>query len=178
MRKYLILLVVLFMIPSLLAINIDVEKHSSEETMILGLDSPATFDLSITNEGKTDSFIIYTFFGAGYTPKGKFTIRANNTKNIDFIINTPSVVQKTGLNRFDYFIRGSDNSEYEGEFTAIVKELGESFKIGANQIDPKSNSLEIYIENTENFNFEDLDVKFSSAFFEIEKKFSLLKKES
>ncbi|MAH03621.1 hypothetical protein CMI39_02430, partial [Candidatus Pacearchaeota archaeon] len=52
-------------------------------------------------------------------------------------------------------------------------DLKDAFEIGSGEINPESNSLEIYIHNKENFDFEEINVEFSSAFFDITKNLSL-----
>jgi len=177
MKKYLILLLVLLIFPLVLAVNLDVEKQSSDEVMILGLSDPAVFDLNIKNDKSTDSFTIYTFFGSGSLPKDSFEIAQGETKNIQFTVHPPYDISRTGFTNFKYYIRGTDNSEYEGELLVKVIELEDAFDIGSGEINPESNSLEIYISNKVNFNFDNLDVTFSSAFFNLEETFSLSSKE-
>ena len=63
MRKIILLfLTAIFILPFVLSLNIDVEKLSSDEVMILGLDQPATFDLNITNKGGVEYVSFYTYF--------------------------------------------------------------------------------------------------------------------
>ena len=52
-------------------------------------------------------------------------------------------------------------------------DLEDAFEIGSGEIDPTSNSMEIYIHNKVNFNFGEISVKFGSAFFDFEESFSL-----
>ena len=76
MKKYLFFggfFLLFFFLPLILAVNLDVQKTSSDEVMIIDLNKPAVFELSIKNNGPTDEFMIYTFFGAGSLPKEKFT---------------------------------------------------------------------------------------------------------
>ena len=178
MKKHLIFLAILLILPLVLAVNLEVEQQSSDEVMILGLNEPAIFDLNIKNNGSTDTFILYTFFGSTYSPKESFQIAQDETKNIQFTIYPPSDISRTGFTKFDYFIQGSDHSEHEGELLVKVIELEEAFEIGSGEINPESNSLEIYIRNKVNFNFEELNVKFSSVFFELEETFSLSPEET
>ena len=82
MKKYIISFFLLLTATQLiLAVDLNVEKLSSNEVMILGADEPAVFNLDITNNGETDSFIIYTFFGSGYSPREEFTILQHNKKH-------------------------------------------------------------------------------------------------
>lgn len=172
MKKYFVLLSILLVFPLISAIDLEVEKQSSDEVMILDLGNSAIFDLNIKNNGPSDEFEIYTFFGSGYSPKG-FAIAKNQEKNIQFTVSPPYDDSRKGTVVFDYYIRGSDKSEYEDELIVKVITLGEAFEIGAAEIDPESNSLGIYIKNKVNYEFENMDVKFSSAFFDLEEKVSL-----
>ncbi len=177
MKKYFILLSILLILPSILAVNLEVTKQSSDEVMILGLNNPAVFDLDIKNNGMTDNFMIYTFFGSGYTPTESFNIDSGEIDNIQFKVSPPYSISRTGFTNFNYFIQGSDNSEYTGELLVKVVELEDAFEVGAGAIDPESSSLEIYIKNKVNFDFGNLKVDFSSAFFDFDKEFVLLPNE-
>ena len=168
----------LLFLPLTLALNLEVQKSSSDEVMIIDLNKPAVFELSIKNNGQTDNFMIYTIFGSGYLPQEKFTINSESTKNIQFIVSPPYDVARTGPVVFSYFIKGSDNSEYKGTLSVNAINLNEAFEIGSADFDPESNSVEIYIKNKINFNFENLDAKFSSNFFSLDKSFSLAPKET
>lgn len=169
---------ILLFLPLTLAVNLEVQKNSLDEVMIIDLNKPAVFDLDIKNNGPTDNFIIYTFFGSGYLPEEKFTISSGQTKKVQFTVYPPYDVSRTGPVVFKYFISGEDNSEYEGTLSVNVINLNEAFEIGSSDFDPESNSVEIYIKNKINFNFENLDVKFLSNFFALDESFSLASKET
>ncbi|MEK6817307.1 MAG: hypothetical protein AABX80_00750 [Nanoarchaeota archaeon] len=160
------------------AVDLEVQKESSDEVMIIDLNKPAVFDLSIKNNGPTDDFMIYTFFGSGSLPKEKFAISSGQTRKIQFIVSPPYDDSKTGPVAFDYFIRGSDNSEYKNSLNAKAINLNEAFEIGSADFDPESSSVEIYIKNKVNFNFKNLDAKFSSNFFTLDESFLLAPKET
>ncbi|MDP2672410.1 MAG: hypothetical protein Q8O84_01205 [Nanoarchaeota archaeon] len=174
----LILILVLLFLPLISAVNLEIQKESSDEVMIIDLNKPAVFDLSIKNNGPTDEFMIYTFFGSGSLPKEKFTITSGQTKKIQFIVSPPYDVARTGPVVFDYFIQDSDNSEYKSALNVKVINLNEAFEIGSADFDPESSSVEIYIKNKINFDFENLDAEFSSNFFTLDKSFSLASKET
>lgn len=173
MKKYIILLAIILILPSIFAINLNVEKQSSDEVMILGLNDSAVFSLDITNNGSSDSFNIYTFFGSGFSPKENFDIASGETKNIQFSVSPPYYISRTGFTLFSYFIRASDSSEYSEKLLVKVIDLADAFEIGSGELYPEDNSLDIYIKNKVNFNFNDLSVHFSSPFFEDDESFSL-----
>lgn len=177
MKKWFIFLLTLLIIPSILAVNLQIEKLNSEEVMILDLGNSAVFDLKIKNNGPTDDFQIYTFFGSGYSPK-EFTLKENEVKTIQFIISPPYDDSRKGTIVFDYFIRGSDNSEYSDELVAKVINLNEAFEVGSADINPESDSVEIYLRNRVNYDFKNINTKFSSIFFNFEESFSLSPKET
>ncbi len=47
------------------------------------------------------------------------------------------------------------------------------FSVGSGDVDPESNQIEIFIKNNENIDLGEMDVKFSSVFFSVEKNFTI-----
>src|SRR3989338_805872 len=178
MKKSLFLLMMILILPFISSIDLTVEKTTSNEVMVLGLDKPAIFELNVKNNGPTDSFVSDTFFGSGSSPKEAIKISQGETKKIKFSVLPPYEISRTAFIVFDYFIKGTGDSEYEGQILVKLVESNEVFEIGAGEIDPESNSMEVYIKNLVNFNFENLNSKFSSDFFSFEEKFSLAPKET
>ena len=172
MKKIFMFLLILVILPSVFAIEIDVEKQSENEVMILDLNAPAVFDISVTNNGSSDNFMFYSFFGANMEPSEKILIGQGETKDIQIKI-YPSYTLDTGFSTFSYFIRAQDSSEVKNQLTVRIINLEDAFEVGSGELDPDSNSLEIYIHNKVSFNFENVNVKFSSAFFDLEESFAL-----
>ena len=172
MKKVFLILLLALLLPNILAINIDVNKISSDEVMILDLSTPTTFNLEITNKGVSDSFSFYAFFGLLVNPTGSVQINSGETKEVEIQI-APSYNLNPGFSTFKLFIRGSDNSEVSEDITVRMVNLEDAFEVGSGEINPETNSLEIYISNKINFDFENMEIKFSSAFFNYEKTFDL-----
>jgi len=174
MKKELVFcLALILMVNSVLAINLYVEKDSSDEVMIPNLDNPAIFDMKIKNLGSGDDFMFYSFFGSSMHPKGTVRIGQGEVKDVQIKIYPPEKLEERGFVTFEYFIRGSGGAEQKEQLTVRVMELPEVFEVGSAELDPSSNTLNVYIHNKVNFNFEKLDVKFSSAFFDFKESFSL-----
>ena len=57
--------------------------------------------------------------------------------------------------------------------TVDIIEFEDAFEIGADDFDPESKTLNVYIHNKMNFNFENISVVFTSPFFEFRKEFAL-----
>lgn len=173
MKKIFVLLLVMFLLPTIVAINLGIEKQSTNEVMIVDLNKPAIFDLNITNFGASDNFMFYSFFGSSMYPRGTVRIESGETKDVQIQIYPSENFKDRGTITFDYFIRGNDGSEIKEQLTIKMINLEDAFEIGSGELDPESSSLEIYIHNKVNFNFDGLDARFSSAFFDFEETFSL-----
>ena len=174
MKKILIsLAIVLMVLPFILAIEINVEKESSNEILIAGLDKPAIIDLKITNNGPSDNFDFYNLVGFSISPVGTIPIGTGETKEIQLEFIPLGNIKERGFYTISYFIRGQDGSVVEEQITFKILNLKDVFEVGSGDIDLEANSIGIFIKNRENLEFENVDVKFSSAFFELEENFSI-----
>ena len=173
-RAFLSVIILLFVLQFISAININVEKISSDEVMIVGIDNPATIDLRITNMGEGGNFMFYTFFGSGMYPKGTVPINEGETKDIEIGVYPRDDFKQRGHVTFNYFIRSStDDSEKTESLTLEVTELKDAFEIGSGEFYPGENSIDLYIRNKVNFDFGKVHLKLSSPFFEVEKDLEL-----
>ena len=172
MKKIVILLLISLILPTICAVNLEINKTSENEVMILDINTPATFDLTIKNNGASDEFEFYTFFALLEEPKQSILINSGETKNVKVKI-LPTYSIKTGFSTFDLFIRGTDKSETEKKLTIRIINLEDAFEIGSGEIDTGTKRLEVYIHNKVNFYFDSIDAKFSSPFFEFEESFAL-----
>ncbi len=171
MKKIFALMVLLLIIPNVIAINLNVEKTSSDEVLIPELNKPVEVSLKVTNNGNTDDFIFYTFFGSGMNPTESIRINAGETKNIEAEI-YPRLDLQRGFVTFSYFIQG-DKGDHEERLTIKVIDLEDAFEIGAEEFNLEENSIKVYIKNKVNFNFEKIEADFSSPFFEFTESFNL-----
>ncbi len=158
------LLLALFIIPSILAIDLTFEKKDAMDVVVVGLDTPATFTFDITNNNGDDEFTIYNLLGFTITPD-KFSIDSDETKEVDISVWPRSDLNVRNYYTFPIYIRGKDSSEITKKLTIKIVDLDDSFEIGSTEIDPESNSMTIYLLNKENFEFKDLSVEFNSKFF-------------
>jgi len=173
MKKLLVLLALVIVIPSVLAINLLVEEESSNNVIIQGLNEPAVFNLKIKNIGLPDDFQFYNLLGFSMAPKGTVRIDEGETKDVKLIIYPRENFDFRGSYTFEYFIRGQDSTEIAQKLTIKIVDLEKVFETGSGEIDPESNSIEIYIHNKEDFAFENVNVNFSSVFFDFNENFPL-----
>jgi len=173
MKKIFTLLMLLLILPSVLAINLKVEKQSSNEVMIIGLKDPTVFDLKITNLGATDNFGFYNLLGFEMFPVGTTQINQGQTTNIELKISPIGELSSRGAYTFNYFIKAQDSSETMQELSFKIIDLKDAFEIGAGEIDLESNSVKIYLHNKVSFDFKEINIKFTSAFFDFEETLDL-----
>jgi len=168
-----LMLFALFLFPSVLAIDLEIEKLSENEVLIYGLDRPAKFNLSVTNKGLTDNFKFFNLLGFRMTPIGTVPIEQGQTKDIEILFYPREDFDERGFYTFQYHIQGQDFTEQIERLTLKIISLEDAFEIGAGDINPQDNSLSVYIQNKENFDFGEINVTFSSPFFNLEEVFPL-----
>lgn len=173
MKKLIVFIILLSILPSILAIDLTVEQLDSQDVIVAGLDNPAIFDIQITNNERTDDFTFYNLFGFTMEPKDKISIERDETKNIELIVYPRMDLTIRNFYTFEYFIRASDSKEQSEKLTLKIIDLETAFEIGTSELDPEKNTINIYIHNKENFNFKNLNVQFSSRFFELNEEFDL-----
>ncbi len=174
MRKIFLWVMIIFLIlPLVSAINLKIEEQTSDVALIKGLDMPAIFDLKITNYGDGDNFIFYNFFGSDIFPKGTVSIGSGETKDVQVGIYPREDLNQEGKIKFDIFIKGQNGEQMSYPLMVNVIKLNKAFEVGAEEFKPDSNNVSVYIKNIANFNFDNIDAKFKSSFFNFEKTISL-----
>jgi len=173
MKKMFALLLIILIFPLISAININVEKIDSNEVIVAGINKPATFDLKITNYGEDDIIRFDNFLGFSMFPVGTIPMKKGETKSVELEIYPNENFEQRGFYNFQYFITSEDTTRISEKLIIKIINLEDVFEIGSGDVDPSTNSMEIYMHNKENFDFENLDVEFSSAFFDFEESFAL-----
>ncbi len=175
MKKIILVMVIFLLSFSLVsAIDLKIQQQTDDVAMIIGLNQPAIADLKITNNGNSDSFIFYNFFGSDMFPKEAVSIGAGETKDVQIGIYPREDLKQEGWIKYNIFIK-STNTNQEINYPLMVKaiKLKDAFEVGAEEFKPDSNKVSVYIKNTVNFNFNNIVVKFKSPFFNFEKTFSI-----
>ena len=155
------------------AMNLNIQTESEDTALILGSGMPAIYNLKITNIGNGDNFAFYNFFGSDMTPKGTVTIGGAETKDVTVAIYPRSDLKQEGRIKFDIYIKGSNNDQMTYPLMVNVVKLQNAFEIGAEEFQPDSNQISVYIKNTIDFNFNNIKATFKSPFFNFEKTFTV-----
>ncbi len=172
-RVFILLFLIVMIIPFSLALNLNVEKTSSNEVMIADLNKPATFNLEITNNGPADSIGFYNLIGFQMSPSDKIPLASGETKEITVEVSPIGAIKERGNYIFEYFIKGNSGDDLAQSLDFKIIDLKDAFEVGSGNVETQSNSLVIYIHNRNNFDFGNVKANFNSAFFNFEKEFSL-----
>ncbi len=166
-------LLMLLILPTIMAIDLEITETSAKNVMVVGLDTPATFNLEVTNNDNSDEFTFFNLIGYTMEPREPIQINEDETKEIQITLYPREDLELRNYYYVEYFIRDSDDSRTEEKLRVKVIDLEDAFEIGAEEISPESNSLKVYIHNKEDFDFEEMKVTFKSKFFEFEEEINL-----
>ncbi len=170
MRKKvsLILIAIIFLSNILIsAIELDVSENPVKNAYILELDEPAVYEFTIRNLGDSDIFEIYSIVGVEFKPS-QFYIASGETKTIEIKL-TPQDALKISRNApfiFQYKIKDSKNQAQEETLSLWITDLASAFAISPQNINPNSESAIIFIRNNLVYDFENITLEITSAFFE------------
>jgi hypothetical protein len=167
------LVLLILLVPSVFAINIEVEKTSTGEVLVSDIDKPAVFTLNITNLGPSDSFEFYNLVGFSISPSGKVSIASGETREVQIEVSPIGNPPQKGFYTFDLYIKASDSTEQIEQLTFKITDLSGALSIGSEAIDPELTQTTIFIRNLENIDFGTLSADFSSPFFEASESFTL-----
>ena len=165
-------LLISLIIPTVLAINLEIEKQSTDEVLIAELNNRIVFDLEITNLGTSSNFEFFNLLGFLMSPE-KVYIGKEKTEEVSLELVSLASIEERGFYTITYYIKADDASQTSETLTFKIVDLQDALFVGSEDMDPESESIEIFIKNRENFDFGNIDVNFSSSFFAIEKSFSL-----
>jgi len=158
------------------AFGLTFESDKEEKVFIRGYENPAIYNITLTNDGKSEEFQFYTFFGNGIEPKEYFKIDSGQTKEIALKIFPRNDLDQKGKYSFNVFLKSKSGSEIEIPLRVNILEIQEAFSVSSQEIDALSKIIVVELKNNFNFNFNNIKVVMDSSLFEFESEtFSLNK---
>jgi len=156
------------------AINLEVSSKPISNSYIIDLDEPAVYELTIKNLGEKDNFEIYSLVGIDITHDPLITIRANQTKTIRIELSPQSSLKTNRIPfTFEYKISDSKNDIQKETLSMNILDLKSVFLITPEPINPSSEKMLLSIKNNIIFNFSEISINTTSAFFEQQNTISL-----
>jgi hypothetical protein len=155
------------------AMNLEINPVTNDVAMIKGTTMPAVFELNITNRDAANNFIFFNYFGSDIYPKGTVYIGGGENKIVKVGIYPRNDLKQMGRIIFDLYIKDQNENQMTSPLMVNVVTMDDAFQIGAEEFDPESNTITVFIKNLINFNFENANVQLKSPFFNIEKTITL-----
>jgi len=152
------------------AIDLSINSKPIIQTIINDYDQPAVFEVEITNNNEPSDFEIYIFERFEITPN-EFNLGKDETKTFNLeLLPTGLMKNNEGHIKVPVFIKERSKSETQ-EFELTLKLVGfeNVFSIEAKNINLDSEFVEINFYNVEDISYEEVEVIFSSGFFNDEK---------
>lgn len=171
MKKIIFLISIIIFLQLATALDFEVTQENLDNILIADTNMPLFFDLSIKNLGSDDYLEFYNLQGFDIYPVGTIPIQKGETKKIELKIVPIGSPKERGQYTFNYFIKGS--SEIKETLSFEILELREVIEIGSEKINLDDNTIQVYVQNIQDVNLENITTKLKSDFFEIEKIFSL-----
>jgi hypothetical protein len=171
-KVFLLSLLAIFVLPTIFALNVNVQTNTTNAVLITSVNEPVVFNLQIQNLGPSDDFYIYNLLGYVMNPTSAVHIDSGATVNVPVTIYPRSDLTYNGYYVFNYIIQNTAGDQSPETLSFKIMNLQSALQVGASQINPQSNSITIYIKNLVNFNFDNM-TKFNSPFFILNQQFSL-----
>ena len=171
MKKIILFLFAVLVFPMIFAINLEVTQLS-ENVFVVGSNQNIVVDLLIKNNDPTSQFQAYNLLGFDMNNTDKFSLNKGEQKQISFTLIPREKMDMRGFYMLEYFIRDQKDSKSSYSIKIKVIEPKDAFEVGAEDISLDENSIKLYIENKENYSFENLTVRFTSDLFSLDKSLS------
>ena len=165
-KKLLLLATALLTLNLISAINLDVAENPISDIIIMELDRPAVFEINVRNLGESSNFEIYSVAGLDISPDEPFFISSGDKKTIRIEVKLrESLKSPAGLRSFEYKIKNSKNEIQEEQLTLNLRWIEEALKINFENVNPKSKTVSLTVQNKQKIDFEIIKLKITSAFF-------------
>lgn len=172
-KSFFVGIFILMLLPLAFA-GLQVKQLDEGQVMVVGMDQPAVFNLELKNTGGSGDFKFLNLIGFSMEPQEYIHLDAGEVKQIQMKIYPRERLDYLGYYALNYIVKDRyDVEQASGELRFKIVELQTALVVGAQQIDPQSQTITIYLKNKENYNFKNMNVRFTSPFFEKQNTFDL-----
>ncbi len=158
---------IVFLIQFSSAINLTITPQPIVDTIINNHDIPAIFEFTVTNNQDSGDFEIYIFERFEISVE-EFSLSKGETETfrIEFLP-IDSMRENDGHVFVPVFFRVKDSAEtQEAEIDVEVISFESAFSVGAESVTLNSEFAKVNFYNLENIEYENIEVIFSSSFFD------------
>ena len=167
-KRFMILILAFFLFASFVSsLDLTINTAPVANTIVNDGDKPAVFDVTITNNGASGNFEIYTFEKFDVAPNN-FSLDGGKTTTIrlNFFPGEP-MKENVGYISTPFYIRevGGSSSQKKDIFIKLIN-FDDSFEVKGGDIDFESTIVKVSFYNVEDLSYDNVGVVFSSEFFD------------
>ena len=160
-----ILLTLLLILP-LASASLKINKKAIADSVVPEISKPAVFELSLTNNGEDDNFVVYSLVGISIKPNNTFFINAGETKQVTIeLYPEKKILETPGTFNFVYKIKSEKAGIQEDTIAIRIINLKDAIEINSYNIALDADKTKVYVENKVSQNFQEIKASFKSAFF-------------
>ena len=164
-----VFLILILSLYSVNALDVFVSSEKVLSTIINDHDEAAVFKVTVNNQELSNSFDVYTFEKFQIVPE-EINISAGKTETFEFkFYPIGSMKDNIGYVTVPYYIRSKgkpDTGTQVGNVIIKLVEFENAFGVGGENINPDATSFKLYFYNVEDRNYDNVEVIFSSVFFD------------
>lgn len=167
MNKSLIIIFIgILFLSAVSAVDFYAEVEDVQGVLVAELDMPAIYRFTIINNGNPDTVQLYSLVGVSMSPKGSFDISRGSQKIEVKIFPNELIRQKRGVYGFEYQLKAQEQGIFRDNINVKVVPFNEVFEISIENIWLKDESAQVALVNRQKINFENVELKIKSPFFE------------
>ncbi len=159
----LIFIIIFLTVFSQASLNVEVKEKNN--IVISDIRNPAVYEFTITNNGQTANYEIYSLAGVSFSQRGAFEIKTGSSTLEIKAFPKKDILKQTGIYSFQYHLRGPEGEIFTDNLRMKIVPLEEAFFIKTIKFLPSDKETVISIRNRNNALIEDVKVYFVSAFF-------------
>ena len=175
MKKQVIVGFIIFVLSLSLVFAIDIEVTQVEKgnVVVRELGNPAYYELVINNNGEANNFEVYSLVGASIEPRGLFVLNPGNNTLLIKVSLGEDLLKNTGLLKFEYQIKEWNGEIFRDKMLVRLVDLEDSLEVEGGNVKLNDPTAKVKVINLQNANLDNLNVTFSSIFFNSDRSFSL-----
>lgn len=159
-------IILILMKPALAVPDLTIEATEKNNIVIAELETPAVYELKITNNGAAEYFKIYTLVGIKLEPGNEFELPHGETvMEINAFPGEWVLENKQGFVSFEYQIFGRNSGILKGTLTMKIVKLEDLFAVNVEPLNPDDSEAEVVIRNRENLELDNVTFVLDSVFF-------------
>jgi hypothetical protein len=168
-KEMLVMVLAVFLVVQASALTF--EKTAISDVIVPEFNQPAVFNVALSGI-PGGNYQLYTLTDVSLSPKGYFVL-GNAEDNITLGVYKTEQLTQTGYYSFVYSLRAQDGTTYNDRMTVKIVPLAQAIEVSSDTIAPDSNQITFYIMNKERAQLTDVNVRFESMFFNVNKKITL-----